>query len=239
MYNILRRSLLFSRVGISMPYQFVQQYRFCISASTRRGPSAAPTRPDIPGRPWCEITLDTLELGPDRRSIVVVSIYSRSGRKSPPCVVMMRPPLLRRLRTSACVGDRRKWCVWPGQRNRIFQCNRRVSFSSVWHYRSYWCSPASAVTRRCLANVNSADWKQDLKLLLFYYNTRPHGSTHLPPMEAMFGWQPRSFIVDSPDTDLLLSEWVIRLSKRSAAICDYIEEELSRRDFVSDLRENP
>ena len=44
--------------------------------------------------------------------------------------------------------------------------------------------------------VNSADWKQDLKLLLFYYNTRPHGSTHLPPMETMFGWQPRSFIVD-------------------------------------------
>ena len=74
--------------------------------------------------------------------------------------------------------------------------------------------------------ANSADWKQDLKLLLFYYNTRPHGSTHLPPMEAMFGWQPRSFIVDSPDTDLLLSEWVIRLSKRSAAIRDYIEEEL-------------
>ena len=91
--------------------------------------------------------------------------------------------------------------------------------------------------RKTLAN--SADWKQDLKLLLFYYNTRPHGSTHLPPMEAMFGWQPRSFIVDSPDTDLLLSEWVIRLSKRSAAIHDYIEEELSRRDFVSDPRENP
>ena len=86
---------------------------------------------------------------------------------------------------------------------------------------------------------NSADWKQDLKWLLFYYNTCPHGSTHLPLMEAMFRWQPRSFIVDSPDTDLLLSERIIRLSQRSAAIRDYIEEELSRRDFVSDPSENP
>ena len=91
--------------------------------------------------------------------------------------------------------------------------------------------------RKTLAN--SADRKQDLKLLLYYYNTRPHGSTNLPPMETMFGWQPRSFIVNSPDTDLLLSEWVIRLSKRSAAIRDYIEEEFSRRDFVSDPSKNP
>ena len=104
-------------------HQFVQQCRSCISASTRRGPSAAPTRPDIPGRPWsqCEVTLDTLELGPDRSGryhcvLVCVDSFTKWAEVAP-CVVMMRPPLLRRLRTSACVGDRRKWCVWTTEQN--------------------------------------------------------------------------------------------------------------------------
>ena len=68
MYNILRRRCYFPGMA-SACHQFVQQCRSCISASIRRGPSAAPTRPDIPGRPWCEVTLDTLELGPDRWSL--------------------------------------------------------------------------------------------------------------------------------------------------------------------------
>ena len=92
MYNILRRSCYFPGMA-SACHQFMQQCRSCISASFRRGTSEAPTRPDIPGRPWCEVTLDTLELGPDRSGryhcvLVCVDSFTKWAEVTP-CVVMM------------------------------------------------------------------------------------------------------------------------------------------------------
>ena len=68
------------------------------------------------------------------------SIHSRSGRKSPPCVVMMRPPLLRGTPEVVRMDNGTEFS------NAIVESLFQV-FN--WHYRSHWCGPASAVTRRC------------------------------------------------------------------------------------------
>ena len=43
----------------------------------------------------------------------------------------------------------------------------------------------------------SSDWKCNLRTLLFLYRNRPHSATGVAPMEAMVGWQPSHFIVES------------------------------------------
>ena len=46
----------------------VKSCRRCSAANSSGGPVAAPTRPDIPGRPWGEVAIDVLELGADGSS---------------------------------------------------------------------------------------------------------------------------------------------------------------------------
>ena len=207
MYNILRRRCYFPGMA-SACHQFVQQCRSCISASTRRGPSAAPTRPDIPGRLGAKLLWTHWNL--DRTEVVAitafwfVSIHSRSGRKSPP---------VRRHDAASVAEAFADICLRWGSPEVVRMDNgtefsnaiveslfqvfgTTVCIGAVRHLQSQ--GTAERFNRTLLTLIrktlaNSADWKQDLKLMLFYYNTRPHGSTHLPPLEAMFGWQPRSF----------------------------------------------
>ena len=37
----------------------------CAHANASKGPTSVSTSPDIPGKPWSEATIDTLEFGPD------------------------------------------------------------------------------------------------------------------------------------------------------------------------------
>ena len=46
----------------------VKSCRQCSAANSSRGPVAAPTRTDIPGRPWGEVAIDVLELEADGSS---------------------------------------------------------------------------------------------------------------------------------------------------------------------------
>ena len=64
----------------------------------------------------------------------------------------------------------------------------------------------------------STDWKADLNVLLYYYRMRPHSSTGITPMEAMVGWMPNRFIIENMPEAYALSDYVVRLSERSASI---------------------
>ena len=54
----------------------------CACGNPQRGPGSHPTRPDIAGKPWSEIVIDTLELGADRSGkyhciLVMVDVFTK------------------------------------------------------------------------------------------------------------------------------------------------------------------
>ena len=65
MYTMIRSQCYFPGIA-STCAEFVTQCTRCAAANHTASPSAPPTRSDIPGRPWGEVVLDTLKLGPDR-----------------------------------------------------------------------------------------------------------------------------------------------------------------------------
>ena len=67
MYRILRCRCYFPHLA-SACQQHVSHCARCAAANPQQGPVAPPTRADIPGRPWSEVVIDVLELGPDRSS---------------------------------------------------------------------------------------------------------------------------------------------------------------------------
>ncbi|XP_065198688.1 uncharacterized protein LOC135830349 [Sycon ciliatum] len=82
MYRMIRSRCYFPGIAAAC-CEFIAQCTRCKAANPRKGPPVSPTRADIPGRPWSEVIIDTLELGTDR-----------SGRYS--CVLV-------------CVGPFTKW----------------------------------------------------------------------------------------------------------------------------------
>ena len=181
MYNILRRRCYFPGMA-SACHQFVQQCRSCISASTRRGPSAAPTHPDIPGRPWCEVTLDTLELGPDRSGryhcvLVCVDSFTKWAEVAPLCrhdaasVAEAFVDICLRWGSLEVVRMDNGTEFSNAIVESLFQVfGTTVRTGAVRHPQSQGAAERFNRTlltliRKTLAN--SADWKQELKLLLF------------------------------------------------------------------------
>ena len=64
MYRMIRSRCYFPGIATACS-EFVEQCTKCTAANPRKGPSVPPTQADIPGRPWSEVVIDTLELGTD------------------------------------------------------------------------------------------------------------------------------------------------------------------------------
>ena len=64
MYAMIRSCCYFPNIA-SMCQEYVVNCSQCQAANPCGAARASPTRPDVPGRPWSEVILDTLELGTD------------------------------------------------------------------------------------------------------------------------------------------------------------------------------
>ena len=65
MWKLLRKEVYFPGMA-SACHQLVEECTKCAAASSQRGESVAPVRPDIPSAPWEVVSIDTLHLGLNR-----------------------------------------------------------------------------------------------------------------------------------------------------------------------------
>ena len=252
MYRMIRSRCFFPGIA-SACCQYVDGCTHCKSASARKGTGAPPTRADVPGRPWSEVTIDTLELGGDGSGkyhcvLVCVDNFTKWVEVCP----------LRRHDAISVASAFSTMCLRWGApdvvrldngvefRNAIVESLFRllgvhVRTGAVRHPQSQ--GTAERFNRTLLTLIrkvleDSSDWRADLDVLLFQYRNRPHGTTQLSPMVAMTGWQPRHIIVDDVKEACDMTQWASELSARIARVRDIIETELSSRDFV-DLPDGP
>ena len=61
---MIRKKCYFPKIAVACR-EYVSKCGQCTAANPHGGPLAAATRCDIPGRPWQEVVVDTLELGSD------------------------------------------------------------------------------------------------------------------------------------------------------------------------------
>ena len=219
----------------------------CAAANSRRGQCAEPSRPVTPSGPWNVVQLDTLELG-----------YSRS--KEFHCVLVCTDmftkwaevvPLRRHDGESVAQAFVNVCCRWgPPQ---VVRCDNGselyntvtkalhdafgvdIRRGAVRHPQSQGAverfnRTLLTLIRKVLAE--SDDWMTSLDLLLFYYRIRPHSATGISPMQAMSGWQPQSLLVEQDCPVRSLSAWTDALRAQAARVRDYVEEELSKVDFI-------
>ncbi|XP_065182720.1 uncharacterized protein LOC135813558 [Sycon ciliatum] len=251
MYRMIRSRCFFPGIA-SACHQHVDSCTQCKSASGRKGARAAPTRADIPGSPWSEVTIDTLELGGDGSGkygcvLVCVDNFTKWVEVCP----------LRRHDAVSVAAAFSAMCFRWGApevvrldngvefRNAIVESlfrlmGVRVRTGAVRHPQSQ--GTAERFNRTLLTLIRktleeSPNWRADLDVLLFYYRNRPHGSTHLSPMVAMSGWQPRHIIIDDVKEACDMTQWASELSSRVARVRDIIETELSARDFIDSPNE--
>ena len=246
MYRMLRCRCYFPHLA-SACQQHVSQCARCAAANPQQGPVAPPTRADIPGRPWSEVVIDVLELGPDRSSryhcvLVCVDVYTKWIE-----VVPLRRhdgPSVATAFTSIC----RRWGspdvirVDNGSefRNAIVESLFRLLGAEVRPGATRHPQSQGSVERanRTILGLirkvleHSSDWAADIETLLFYYRVRPHSSTGLSPMKAMVGWECPHFVVEGEPSACAMSEWAVKVSEQSARIRDLLEEELSERDAI-------
>ena len=247
MYKMIRARCYFPGID-SACYDHVKSCSSCAAANPAHGPAMPPTRASVPGSPWTQVTIDTLELGTDRSGhyhcvLVCVDSFTKWVEVEP----------LRRHHAISVANAFTKICTRWGAPEvvrvdngsefanaivdsvfRIFGV--RVSTGAVRHPQSQ--GGAERFNRTLLGLIrkvcdeSGADWKDDLDVLVHLYRTRPHNTTGIPPMQAMVGWMPRQFLVEDVRDACALSEYVSLLNERSAPIRDVIEEELSTRDFL-------
>ena len=253
MHDMLRAECYFPSMSTACQ-DYVRRCQACVRASTKRGPVGEPVRPDIPGKPWSEIVIDTLELGIDRSGryhcvLVIVDAFTKWADAIP----------LPRHDAKSVAEAVTKVCLQFGAPEVVRMDNgtefanavvsslfrvfgTKVRTGAAYHPQSQ--GSAERMNRTLLTMIRkvlgrSSDWKDDLEVLLFYYRTRPHSATGISPMEAMFGWLPRHLIVEKDAAAESLSAWVTKLANRASQIRDLVEEELSRPDACSPEAENP
>ena len=246
MYYLLRGSCYFAGMA-SECQRHVRQCQRCVAASHRKGPPAPSCRPDIPGKPWSVVQVDSLELGTDATGAFHgVLVCVDSFTKWPEAVPLRRYD-------ARCVADALVsiCCRWgPPEmvrvdngkefQNAIVQAlfdkfGVVVRTGAVRHPQSQGLVERFNRTLLTLLRKmleTSTDWKTDLELMLHFYRMRPHSTTKISPFAAMVGWQPSSQIVEEQPEgqQRTLSQWVDKLTERAAAVRDYLEEILSSSD---------
>lgn len=245
-YAMLRAQCYFPAIA-SQCEEFVKTCSKCSAANPTAGPSAPPTRSDIPGRPWGEVILDTLELGPDRSSryhcvLVCVDAFTKWVEVMP----------LQHHNAASVASAFVSMCARWGAPDVVRMDNGtefanavvesifklfgvRVRTGAVRHPQSQGSAERFnrsilGLIRKCIDSA--VDWKEDLEVLLYHYRSRPHSTIGIAPVVAMVGWQPRQLIVDKAEEACSMSAWAASLSERCARIRDFIEDELSDRDCI-------
>ena len=246
MYSTLRSKCYFPRMAARCRLH-VGECQACQAASRQRGPVPLATRPDIPGRPWSSVQLDTLELGAEKSGsyhcvLVCVDTFTKW--------VEVRP-LRKHDALSVAEAFTFIRCTWGPPEvirvdngsefsNVIVQAlfkkfGTRVKTGAVRHPQSQggverMNSTLLVLMRKILDNAT--DWRKELEILLFYYRSRPHSSTGVSPALAMLGWEPKDLVVEKlPGEADDLSAWVSALTNRIARVWDMVEEQLSASDF--------
>ena len=223
----------------------MQECISCQSANSAKGRSAQPTRPDLPGRPWNVVQMDTLELGSDKSGtyhcvLVCVDTFTKWVEVVP----------LRR-HDASCVAKAfvQLCCRWgPPQIVRtdngtefvnavveaVFQkFGVQMRTGAVRHPQSQ--GGVERVNRTILTLLRkvldeASDWRTELDIALYCYRVRSHTTTKVSPFVAMTGWQPRDLVVEAEVDEYSPSEWSDHLAKKSAKIRDLVEAELSSTD---------
>ncbi|XP_065182544.1 uncharacterized protein LOC135813373 [Sycon ciliatum] len=253
-YQMIRARCFFKDMA-RVCRKYIADCEQCRAANPSGSGQASPTRPDIPGRPWSELVLDTLELGENSSGqyhcvLVCIDTFTKWAEICP----------LRRHDAASVAAAFTSMCVRWGApdvvrtdngtefRNAIVESlfkvmGVRVRTGAVRHPESQ--GAAERMNRSLLGLIRkvlstTSDWQQDLDVLLFFYRNRPHHATRLSPTEAMIGWWPRHLVVEPANDDCLLSEWVTKLADRTAVVRDLVESELASADFLeSPCRANP
>ena len=253
MHSMLRAECYFPSMSKACQ-DYVSRCSVCVRASAKRSPVGVPVRPDIPGKPWSEIVIDTLELGTDhsgryRCVLVIVDAFTKWADAIPlvhhdaksvaeavtkVCLQFGAPEVVRMDNGTEFAN------AVVGSLFRVF--GTRVRTGAVYHPQSQ--GTVERMNRTLLTMIRkvldrSSDWKADLEVLLFYYRTRPHATTGFCPMEVMFGWLPRHLLIEKDTEGQSLSSWVSQLASRASRIRDLVEEELSRHDACGGDTENP
>ena len=161
------------------------------------------THASVPGSPWTEVMIDTMELGTDRRGryhcvLVCVDSFTKWVEVEP----------LRRHDAISVGNAFTKICTRWGAPDVVRVDNgsefanaivvsvfgmfvARVSTGAVRHPQSQ--GGAERFNRTLLGLIrkvcdeSGADWKDDLDVLVHLYRTRPHNTTGNPPMQAIVG----------------------------------------------------
>ena len=218
----------------------------CSAANPARGPTVEPTRPDVPGRPWEVIQIDTLELGQSGAHhccLVCVDMFTKWAEVQP----------LRRHDAASVAAALTKICCRWGPPSVIRMDNGTefrkavvaalleqfgvvVKTGAVRHPQSQ--GGVERLNRTIIGLLRKAleetsDWTSELELVLFYYNGRRHATTGISPRLAIMGWEGRDLVIDHDPTAYSASEWVDRLAGRAARIRDLVESLLSSNDSVS------
>ena len=221
--------------------EFVQHCSSCVAASPQRGQGVPPTRPDQTGGPWHTVQIDTLELG-GSCVLVCVDMFTKwlevvplkrhdsasvAAAFTSLCLKFGPPAVIR------CDNGTEFVNSVVGALFRLFGV--RVQHGAVRHPQSQ--GGVERANRTLLTLIRktteeSDDWKSAIEILVYNYRIRPHSSTRISPMEAMFGWTPRSLLVEKPVAEVSLSAWVDKLRRRMAQVRDYLDEELATHDFI-------
>ena len=244
MYSTLRSKCYFPRMAARCRLH-VGECQACQAASRQRGPVPLATRPDIPGRPWSSVQLDTLELGEEKSGsyhcvLVCVDTFTKWVEER---------PLRKHDALSVAEAFTSICCTWGPPE--VIRVDNGSEFSNVVVqalFKKFGTRVKTGAVRQSQGRVermnstllvltrkvldNARDWRKELERLLFYYRSRPHSSTGVSPALAMLGWEPKDLVVEKlPGETDDLSAWVSALTNRIARVWDTVEEQLSASDF--------
>ncbi|XP_065195812.1 uncharacterized protein LOC135827211 [Sycon ciliatum] len=79
------------------------------------------------------------------------------------------------------------------------------------------------------------DWRSELDVLLYFDRIHPHSVLKISPMRAMLGWEPSGVLLSATPG---LGRTPSDLERQAARIRDFVEAELSSKDFVESEADN-
>ena len=252
MYEMLRERCYLPRMAEKCQ-QHVRSCQRCKAANAAGGQAAPATRPDMPGRPWGCVQIDTLELGASKSGEIHCVLVCVDALTKYAEVV----PLRRHDGASVADAIVELCCRWGTPdvirmdngrefRNYIVKALLRVfgvevKTGAVRHPQTQ--GMAERFNRTLLGLIRkvleeSTDWLAELPVLMHYYNSRIHSAIGISPMKAMIGWQPRALV----SARINLSdprEWQDEHAARCARVRDLLDAEMSEKDHCESEHECP
>ena len=230
--------------------QFVRHCLLCAAASPTKGILAEASRPVVADGPWSVVEIDTPELGVDQSGeyhcvLVCMDTFTKWVEVVPLCQHDAASV------AEAFVGLCTRW--GPPQ---VVHCDNGTGFinavmsslfdtfgvtvlnGAVHHPQSQ--GSVERFTPTLLTSIRKVldeadDWRSELDELLYFYRIRPHSVLKISPMRVMLGWEPTGVLFSaSPGLGLTPPN----LERQAARIRDFVEAELSSKDFVESEADN-